>query len=445
MAKPRKPTAKSPPAAPATPIAWKPTGPADLLTSARSKLLMRHPFFGMLAVGMPSEITSSVPIAATDGRKMFWNPKFLANTSESDVMFVMAHEVMHCALEHIWRRGGRLAKLWNVACDKVINDALYESGLECSIPGILRGAGGKSSEEIYEKLVKQLENQPPGHPPPVPPGTPLPTPEPPGGGGGGGDPPPRGPHGEEGTLDDHGPWGEDPSPPSGDGPGRAPKPGDVNDPADPGTRITIDEWRARVRDAVKMARGKAPGVIKAWVDVIDHPKKDWRQLLWEIFPTQTADYSWVPYDRRFQGMMLPTLQPTEIRVVIAIDTSGSMPDSLVAQFWAEAAAILRNRGMKAHVMTCDTEIRDEWTEYEFDPVRAKIVGGGGTSFIPVFDRVRELQDAGSAPDLVVYLTDLEGAFPQNPPEGRTRVLWVVAAEYQAKHAPWGDVIVLDLT
>jgi predicted metal-dependent peptidase len=359
---------------------------------------MKHPFFGYLAVSLPAVLDSRVKIAATDGARVLWNPEWLKDASDDDVRFVTAHEVMHCALEHIWRKGGRNHDIWNQVCDQVINDALEESGLKCSIPGILRGANGKSSEEIYAALAKKLENQP----------------QP---GSGCGKP-----------LDDHGEWSKS----------------EAGDQGNDSGKVLQDKWRARLGDAVHHTknRGKLPGALQADIDAILNPKKDWRQLLWEFFPTVASDYQWAaPYDRRTPGIMMPSLLPTEIRVVVAIDTSASVPDTMISQFWSETAAILRNRGIQARVLTADAAVQDEWTEHDFDPLRAKLTGRGGTSFVPVFNRVQELIDSGWVPSLLVYCTDLDGDFPKEPPHG-LRVVWVVASKAEAKQVPFGDVVIL---
>jgi predicted metal-dependent peptidase len=73
--------------------------------------------------------------------------------------FVMAHEILHAALQHDSRRRGRDAFLWNVACDFVINHWLIEMGV-----GTLPKTGGlldpdlkgMSAEAIYDRIVCDL-------------------------------------------------------------------------------------------------------------------------------------------------------------------------------------------------------------------------------------------------------------------------------------------------
>jgi predicted metal-dependent peptidase len=60
-------------------------------------------------------------------------------------------------------------------------------------------------------------------------------------------------------------------------------------------------------------------------------------------------------------------------------------------------------------------------------------GGGGTSFIPVFEWIRE---QGIEPDALVYLTDGMGSFPRHAPS--YPVIW--GNIYPEAKYPFGDVV-----
>jgi len=64
-----------------------------------------------------------------------------------------------------------------------------------------------------------------------------------------------------------------------------------------------------------------------------------------------------------------------------------------------------------------------------------LIGGGGTSFKPVFEYVdRVLQ----SPDLLVYFSDAEDEFPQSMPA--YPVIWLVKGKQKV---PWGQRIQLN--
>ena len=64
-------------------------------------------------------------------------------------------------------------------------------------------------------------------------------------------------------------------------------------------------------------------------------------------------------------------------------------------------------------------------------------GGGGTAFEPIFERVKELQDAGEMIAGVIYLTDMDGSFP-SAEEVEVATLWL--STNPGRHAPFGRVV-----
>jgi len=68
-----------------------------------------------------------------------------------------------------------------------------------------------------------------------------------------------------------------------------------------------------------------------------------------------------------------------------------------------------------------------------DTISLDAPGGGGTDFRPVFDHCAELFQQ---PRCLVYLTDLEGRFPDEAPA--YPVLWVVYGGQT--EAPFGEVV-----
>ena len=73
------------------------------------------------------------------------------------------------------------------------------------------------------------------------------------------------------------------------------------------------------------------------------------------------------------------------------------------------------------VVYCDTSIQRVDTFRETDrPIKVEWCGGGGTDFVPVFEWIEK---EGLRPTALVYLTDLDGRFPQSAPA--YPVLWGV--------------------
>ena len=117
---------------------------------------------------------------------------------------------------------------------------------------------------------------------------------------------------------------------------------------------------------------------------------------------------------------MPSLKNEKIgNVVVAIDTSGSISDDDISQFVSELKKI-SNLVEEVTVITCDCQIHETVKVRHFSEILSKIQmkGGGGTSFKPVFDKIAE----GQVPQLLVYLTDTYGDYPEKKPT--YPVLWM---------------------
>src|ERR1035441_2614098 len=127
--------------------------PASIrIQKARTTLLLDHPFFGSLLFRLKGRENRSVATMATDGVSLYYNPEFVDTLNSATLAGVLAHEVMHPALQHHVRRSRRDPRQWNEACDYAINPMLLEAGL--SLPdGVLvdhRFRGMRSEEHTSE-------------------------------------------------------------------------------------------------------------------------------------------------------------------------------------------------------------------------------------------------------------------------------------------------------
>ena len=126
----------------------------------RGKVLRKFPLLGVTMASLETYPDSKIKTACTDGKNIYYSPKFFAKLSDEEKVFVYAHEVMHVAFNHIMRSKGRHHKLWNIATDSVINQILKEEGLPLVKGGVnIEEALNKSAEEMYEKLLKEREEK----------------------------------------------------------------------------------------------------------------------------------------------------------------------------------------------------------------------------------------------------------------------------------------------
>ena len=82
----------------------------------------------------------------------------VALLSMAEIIFVLAHEVLHIALNHHTRRGDRDPILWNMAGDFIINALLRKAGL--TMPeAVLYDTrfDDMTTEQVYDILKEEKE------------------------------------------------------------------------------------------------------------------------------------------------------------------------------------------------------------------------------------------------------------------------------------------------
>lgn len=376
---------------------------ADRITKARMRIILVAPFFGALLMRLQMVRDDSIPTFCTNGTVIRYNEAFAAALSDADLRGVLVHEVAHCAQGHLWRRGARQPMRWNVACDYQINAMLEQYVVEARVEHSRRSKAGSfvepwtlpadalrdanfngmASEEIYARLPEQ----------------------PPGG-------------------------------------SSAPSFGEFEDPAkeEAGAEPASEqEWQIAVAQAAIQAkmRGSLPACLERFVNQVLHPKVPWREVLREFIRRLTRDdYAWSRPNPRYvhTGLLLPALRSERMgRLKIAVDTSGSIGDIILAEFQAEVQAALDECSPEAiDVIYCDAAVQHVEEFVPGDSVRLKAHGGGGTDFAPVFEHVEKDDEP---PVALIYLTDGYGSCRCLEPD--YPVLW---ATIGSETFPFGQVV-----
>jgi len=94
-------------------------------------------------------------------------------------------------------------------------------------------------------------------------------------------------------------------------------------------------------------------------------------------------------------------------IIFAIDTSGSMSNSDIADALSELRGMQAAApGIQITVIECDAQIGREYTIDEFTEPQRNVTGRGGTRFEPVFERAAQLKA-----DALIYATDGYGSLP----------------------------------
>jgi predicted metal-dependent peptidase len=181
----------------------------------------------------------------------------------------------------------------------------------------------------------------------------------------------------------------------------------------------MDQARTVARTTVA---GREPAGIARELGAIGAAQLDWRTYLWRYLTQTPTDFG--SYDRRFVGdeLYLETLAGESARVLVAIDTSGSVAGADVQAFLGELRGILQAYPLlRCELYYADAAIYGPYALTARDPIPPP-AGGGGTDFRPFLAAADQHQFAAST-TVAIYLTDGYGSFPERAP--RVPVLWVV--------------------
>jgi predicted metal-dependent peptidase len=368
------------------------------ISASQVRLAMSHPFFAALMMMAPREITQAVDTAATDGRRLLFNAGFLAGLAADQLDGLVVHEVLHCALLHVPRRGRRDPLLWNVAADIHVNGLIRrEPRLQLPEGAVIdERLEDLSVEEIYEVLRAEL----------IPRALPFPDLR-----DGGASEGREGPRSSDSGLEPY--------------------------------------WKSAIQRALASSalsgRGSVPAnLIRAVRDACE-PRLDWRTMLWRWMVRTPDDFQ--GFDRRFlwNRTYLEQLEGEAVHVEVCVDTSGSISEQWLDSFLGEIRGIVRSYPtVRCRLWYADAACHGPFDIDSIDRFPVP-VGGGGTDFRPFFERAtdgRPMGDGTGAPPLHVYLTDGAGTFPERAPGAP--VLWVVPpGGIPSTRFPFGEVARMD--
>ena len=375
-------------------------------------------------------------------------------------LFILYHEIQHCIRDHCGRginsrqghrclrvkdKNGGLVSLWNLAGDYVINGGIVSDikSMEKTTSSNKRVSDfikkpkfglfndeytNKTTEEVYDILLKKLQDN--------------------GKGKSDGDSDLADLGIDDGDLfDEH------------DGLPNTDKDGNVKDQR--GNIVDKEgmgrKWEDLFTGAYYSAKeqGMVPSSVQSVFDILFAPPQiPWyEELAKYIFNMQNGDeINLRRPNKRYQDFFIPTHKSENINVIWAMDTSGSMFEPEVFRLAAnEIQGIFESfDNVKMRIISCDCTIQNNqlWEGESLADDVAKIAevfkGGGGTSFVPVFDLIQEEDDNSqdSSYNIVIYFTDGYGEFPSNPPD--IDVIWIRREnDLSPDDFPFGKVITIN--
>ena len=336
--------------------------------------LMKTPAFvaysGVLMVGSVKVESdpSKCPTAYTNGRDVVYGRDFIAKLTDPELRAVILHENKHkmyrhiATWKHLWKQNAQKA---NRACDYVINLEIADEGKKSNGFIQLPKCGlydekyrGLNSAEVFALLDDDD------------------------GGGQGGD-----------GIDEHG-W-ED---------------------AESMSEEEKQELGKQIDQAIRQGAilaGKVGGDISRSFTDLMSAKVDWREALREFVSALCAgkdESTWRKPNRKWlqNDLYLPSsYSETMGRIVVAVDTSGSITGSAVNRFLSEVVGIMNNVNPElVDLLYWDGEVagHEVYGQGEGDRLMTstKPKGGGGTSPSCI---TKYLKDKNIVPECVVVLSD----------------------------------------
>jgi predicted metal-dependent peptidase len=398
-------------------------------TAALQALTDRDPALAALSLWCQHR-DADLHMAQTQGTEIRYGAAFAALPLHEQVGLA-GHHILHVALQHsarmadmALRLGDRFAPdLWQIATDAIINDAIIQAGHALPRPaltlgGLLRALGESDvdalgqwdAERLYHRLTGEGAGRARAH------------------------------AAEQGQQADLQPLAAQRT---------------NRDAAGPDTPDRAD-WHAHLARA--MAAGQAAGVglgmLGQRLADLPQPRTPWeiilRRLLAQHLTPHPQPQPFRPARRWLaqagiavhQGRPMPlwqarvSQQTTVPRVVVGLDASGSVPDSLLELFMAELSGIARRVRAQVQLVVFDQAIRHDLPlhppTWRSQLSALQLPRGGGTDFGPLIARAADLNASA-----LVILSDMDG--PTGPHRPRFPVIWACPSP-KPPVAPFGRLV-----
>jgi predicted metal-dependent peptidase len=405
----------------------------DRISQSRTKLLGRLPFFGRLALKLrprlsrPSDGVNTAAVGL-DG-SLIVDADFAKSLTDSQLCFVVCHEVLHPAMLYFERMQGRIPQLWNMAHDYAINLIIKQMGdnkieliKDCLCDNKYIDW---SAEEIYDDLLKDatMVSFSRGE-----------------GEGGGTSMPGRG-EGNDPTKD---PLNGDGRQDIGDS-----EDGKKANNGDKGAKTRIEtDWKISIVAAAQTheqskGRGSLPSQLQRLVDEITEPKVDWREQLsrWVGENGRKQDYTYSRPSRRSEsvGQYLPSLKNYGFApVTVMVDTSGSIGSTMLKEGLSEIQGVCEDLGLGVRAMIIDADLHADIEVADAYELAENLSGGGGSNFNPAFEKLQEEGYDG----VVIAFTDGDICVPTLKPEHIRGVLWCLYEDCTPPTNSWGETVMI---
>ncbi|MEA3374044.1 MAG: VWA-like domain-containing protein [Campylobacterota bacterium] len=381
------------------------------LSQAKAKLLVEQPYFGTLASRLELKPNDEIESFLSDGTQLDYNDQYLNSLELDEIGFVLSNGAMHAALAHDLRQKGRMGWLWQLATDYAINAMLVENGQ--STPERINydpRFDGLYAEEIYATLKDEIRN-------------------------------------EEFNSDESNETGfneenrrhqneiSNPDQQEAKDQNR-PQMEVENDYRPQSSAATEEAFDQLMQEMLDKFSQELPDGLERFIEIPEAGVIDWRSELHHVLDRHyRSNYRTLPPSKKllYMGTYLPSLYSEKLRLSIAIDSSGSVDETLLGSFMAEVESLMLTfPDFEIELIVCDAKIHSVDRFVSGDKLDCTLKGGGATDFRPVFEHLAE-EDT----QLLLYFTDTQGRFPDKEPF--YEVIWITPS---SADTPFGKQLII---
>lgn len=361
------------------------------------KMLIENPFYGLFLLGLSKVIDRSTETACVRKRgincEIVINPDYWETQDDTQQLNLLCHEVYHIVFQHMFLWDSFPNKnVLKLATDCEVNSYLNNLDDSWVVPSLWDLPDKKGTKFYYEEIIKQVPPQQKQQQFSVSTGdskdnnNKIPQ-----------------------TKDDHSQWGKD-----------------FNECSNAEKQLIINQINEQIKTAAEQTikmRDTIPAEVKVIVDELFSPKPrifDWksyfRRMLGSIYDIN------IKKTRRKESIRFPNSagikHKKKVSILIAVDTSGSVNDDELKDFFSEITYIYKI-GARITILECDSKIS---ANYEYNGKwNGKVHGRGATDFQPVIDYYRKNIKDYSA---LVYFTDGYCDIPENVPRD---TIWIISS------------------
>ncbi len=383
-----------------------------------------EPFYGLFLISLNKEINTKIPTAGVSKNginyQLIINPDFWESLPSDHRIGLLKHELLHIGFFHLeYNNKGMNRELVNIAMDLEINQYIDKKYLPeggCFIDNETFAPMNlplKAGWRVYYDLLLQEQQQQMQSPmgqkiqamvdaiaeglSETEDGTPVP---------------------------DHSTWEEFEG---------------LSEAEKKLMKSQIEHTLNQVAEQIEKSRGHVPGEMSSILKKLNQkepPKFDWRSYLRRFAGGSQIVYTKKlrrKYNKRFEDNPGLKIKPRR-HVLVAIDTSGSVSDKELIEFFHEIDHIYAT-GSDITVIQCDASIQSILPYRKGDQI--KVHGRGGTSFDPVLEYYNQNTRKYSC---LIYLTDGECHTDVNV---RGKMLWVISTHAQINKSLKGPQIKLN--